>query len=162
MDNEIYIRYGEKHERKELIAIAKTSKHTSGFSNHHYSGELIFEKNWIIVAELKGEVVGFACVRHGTRNKYTSLYYMVVLEKARRLGVGRALLKKTAWDSPHDVIRLRVSLENQDALRFYQRIGFYMLGEAHMSDKNPYARLEWKVATSLMWQEDSKKEVQND
>lgn len=130
-------------EHKAISAIAKLSKFTKGFA----SGGLRFvdtyyEKGWVLVAEHRGKIVGFVCVRHCTRKPHTSIYYIGVAEK--RKGVGKALLMRALKDSPHNALMLISEKENEEGLKFYKHIGFKVVDQGANSAGVPYWRLVYE------------------
>jgi ribosomal protein S18 acetylase RimI-like enzyme len=87
------------------------------------------------IAEEGGKIVGYIWVRmHRTPpihlmvpRQFAEIDTLVVAETHRRAGVGRALVTRAqdwAIEQGADEIRLVVYEFNQDAIRFYERLGF--------------------------------------
>jgi ribosomal-protein-alanine N-acetyltransferase len=77
----------------------------------------------VLVAEVDGEVVGFSVWQAAAEGE-VELLNLAVAEKARRQGVGRALVEamtgKRIW--------LEVRVSNERAIRFYESLGFVRRG----------------------------------
>jgi ribosomal-protein-alanine N-acetyltransferase len=87
----------------------------------------------LAVAAAGGRVVGFAVgkVIGGEPDAVSELESIAVTEDARRLGVGRALLTKTArWctDQGASAMELEVRSRNEAARAFYKEAGFVEAG----------------------------------
>lgn len=118
-------------EHKALVKLAKTGFHTRDFSNAvMFSSPAAYEKGWIRVAEEEGVLLGYTCVRHKIRAPETVLYFITVAPLAKRRGVGRMLLEDLQQHSPHRRCVLNVANDNPEALAFYPRLGFKIIGTA--------------------------------
>ena len=83
----------------------------------------------IVIAEQAGTIVGFAaCQRRQYQNvRYGELITMEVLPRFRRQSIGRELyqtLEKNLRDWGGSRMQLQVSVENEAAVSFYQRLGY--------------------------------------
>lgn len=67
------------------------------------------------VAELNGDIVGFVIYNARKRDGGSTIYYIATTEAARKQGIGAALL----WSVPCP-IRLKVTADNESAIRFYE------------------------------------------
>lgn len=134
----------KEQDHKQICAIAKESKHTSAFSHMMFSGDDAYEKGWIQVAEdeTDGSMLGFYCVRHKTRTPATSLYFITITEDARGLGIGSRMLQHLEDNSPHTCVELNVMKNNPDAIRFYERHGYKIVGES-LKGKGVAMKKEW-------------------
>ncbi len=99
-------------------------------------GTILGDDSDILVAEDGGRIVGFALllqmetppykcvVRHG----YAYLMDLLVIPGYRRRGVGGELLSRAvlwAKDKGLDFVELNVLAQNEDAIRFYKKHGFF-------------------------------------
>lgn len=86
--------------------------------------------HWLAVAEEDGVIVGWLHARiHATLTSVSTaeLTGLVVVEGARRRGVGQALvLEARTWAQAAGCARMRVrsNVNRDDARRFYERLGF--------------------------------------
>lgn len=115
----------------DIVRIARQSKYTRDFSNHIFSGEAMYQKNWVRIAqEEDGTIVGFYCVRHKTRSPVTELYFILVDANARTKGIGRALIEDMKKNSPHKSIQLNCAKDNDAGVSFYECLGAVNIGES--------------------------------
>ena len=125
------VRNAHSCEHDMILAIAKTSRYTKDFSNRvMFSSDAAYEKGWIKVAESDaGEIIGFTCVRHKTRQPETMLYFITIHPEWRGQGVGKIMLDEVMDDGPHSRMALNVMKDNE-AVSFYENLGFERVGEA--------------------------------
>jgi ribosomal protein S18 acetylase RimI-like enzyme len=128
----------KEQDHKALVALAKTSKYTKDFSNEvMFSSEAAYAKGWIRLAENEdGEPIGFYCVRHKVRAPVTMLYFIVVHPDCRDHGVGELLMEDLEQQARAQckvgqayAIHLNVAKDNTGAIRFYERLGFNIIGD---------------------------------
>lgn len=86
-----------------------------------------------LVAVAEGEVVGFANYLPESRDfssvkPSSELVALYVLQKYQRCGIGKALLNKCLELLPSSSVVLFVLEGNQNAIGFYERIGFSFTG----------------------------------
>lgn len=132
------IRAAKHSEHLRVVEIAKAFKVTSGFTHMMFSGKPAYEKGWIRVFDEGGGspgqrgagFLGFTCVRHKVREPVTSLYYIAVHPKCCRTGIGLLLLEDLKKQSPHKVVVLNVTKDNEAAINFYLKHGFVKNGES--------------------------------
>lgn len=125
----LVLRAATVEEHATLAKIAKTSPYTRDFTNTvMFSSEQAYEKGWIRVAELDGQIVGFTCVRHKKRFPETALYFIQIIESHRSRGIGEIMLQDIVDNAPTKTIRLNVMRDNEGARRFYERLGFTVAG----------------------------------
>lgn len=123
-------RRATKEDHAAIVKVAKSSKYTRDFTNTvMFSSDAAYEKGWIRVMEHEGEIVGFTCVRHKTRQPKTMLYFVAVAPEFRRNGLGWIMLEEAMAAGPHSTMELNVMKDNE-ALKFYERNGFRIVGEA--------------------------------
>lgn len=127
-----------------LMAIAKQHKATNAFGHIMFSSQDAYDRGWIrkIIDEIDNVIVGFTCVRHKVREPKTSLYYIAVEQSVRHLGYGQLLLDDLKQQSPHRCIELSCLQNNEPAIRFYQKNGFCVTGEA-LKGKGLHFELKW-------------------
>lgn len=133
-------------EHDQIAAIAKLSKFSKGFA----SGGLryidsYYEKGWVFIAKEGKKILGFVCVRHCVQKSkpHTSVYYLGAAEK--RKGVGTALINAVMLESSWDCIELISEKENEDGFKFYQKLGFKVIGDGANAAGIPYWRLELRA-----------------
>ena len=82
----------------------------------------------VIVAERRGRAVGFLSVVSGTveGEQVREIDLMAVDHQHRREGIGRSLVSRFLADADGRCARVRVGTQaaNEDAIRFYERLGF--------------------------------------
>lgn len=139
-------RKAEFSEHKEIMQLARHSKYTRDFSNHIFSGEAMYDKGWINVAEMElsphPKVVGFYCVRHKVRTPATTLYFIGVDEEYKDLKIGTDLLQHMKDNSPYKCIELNCMKDNEPALKFYEKHKFQITGES-LKGKGVHMELRW-------------------
>lgn len=142
------VRAAVPEEHKALCALARQGgEYTRDFSNMMFSGEHAYAKGWIRVAvafseDDAGDLLGLTCVRHKVRTPVTELYFVVVDPTWRGHGVGSLLLGDLQRQSPHRCIGLNCMQKNVRAVKFYQDLGFTIVGSA-LGDKAHRMQLEW-------------------
>ena len=125
---------GKLHDEKLPMFFNKTGK------GEHLSiiESMIKDENAkILVAKIENKVVGFACLcvqkkeRKGYKvNKIGYIYNLGVDEKYRRKGVGKKLVESAInyfRENGCEAVDLNVFWFNQEALKFYQNLGFDIL-----------------------------------
>ena len=86
----------------------------------------------VVVAHVGGSPLGFAIMKYGDDTAH--LLLMAVHRDARRRGAGRAMLawlEQVAQAAGIGRIRLEARHDNEDALRFYSRVGFVQMALSH-------------------------------
>jgi diamine N-acetyltransferase len=127
----------------ETFAAQNSRENMDKFMNEQFTQELLMkevcaEGNTFLLAEIKGEVVGYARLRESVSPP--ELQEIPSLEIARIYsiqshigkGIGSALMKEcisTAKDRNKQIIWLGVWKENHRAIAFYERWGFEIFGE---------------------------------
>lgn len=96
-----------------------------------------------VATDASGEAVAFAELRQIPSlmlgEAEAELLALVVDEKARRSGVGRALMEKAeAWTRERGcrLLRLRTQVKRLDAHAFYERLGYALLKTQHVYRKD--------------------------
>jgi len=118
------IRKGRPSDLDIIKAIADASRSAIGFVPRPALARGI-ECGWMLVAQSRQEVIGFANYRH-RQDQQTTLYEICVAEGHRRGGIGRALLRALIKESRNvgkTVIRLKCPMDSE-ANSFYRRVGF--------------------------------------
>ena len=111
----------------EILAIAKQSKFTRDYGHMMFSDEAMYEKGWIRMMMINGQIVGFTCVRHKVREPKTKLYFIAVRDGWKNARLGEALMEDLALNTPHKLIELDVDKKNEKVLPFYYRLGYELL-----------------------------------
>ncbi|YP_009966446.1 acetyltransferase [Pseudomonas phage vB_PaeS_PAO1_Ab19] len=125
------VRRATLDEHKAILQVAKQSKYTKDFSNQvMFSSPAAYEKGWICVAELDGEIRGFYCIREKVRSPETVLYFIGVDQEAKGRGLGKQLIEHIMASTRHRRLALNVNKQNEEAQAFYQRLGFQVAGES--------------------------------
>ena len=94
----------------------------------------------ITVAEANGQMMGFVTVDPGTFD----LDQIVVAPEAWGMGVAAALIAEAKRISP-DGLDLHVNTDNARAVRFYEREGFVVSGEAlNWRSGAPVHKMSWR------------------
>lgn len=126
-----------------ICEVAKKNKYTKGATSPHYLSESAYTKGWVgIVKTKRGRIVGFTCVRHLSRDTYTSLYYIGVDPEFQGKGIGHALVNWVMITSPHDRIRLICEKANEDSVAWYHRRGFEVVEDGANKAGEEYWRFE--------------------
>ena len=91
----------------------------------------------MLVAELEGQAVGTASIggRGFERPGSLRLFALDVGTAFRRRGMGTALVQTVeaiAWGRGLDEVNLEVAVDNRDAVRLYERLGYRRHGEPVM------------------------------
>lgn len=139
-----------QEDHKRLCEIARGHYAGSGFSHFMFSGEAAYQKGWIRVAVTDiemgnlpaGTIVGFTCVRQKVRQPETKLYYILVDPRVRRAGIGQLLLDDLIASSPSRKIALDCLKNNAEALAFYRKNGFDIVGES-LKGKGHHLSKHW-------------------
>lgn len=98
----------------------------------------------ITVAEVDGRMVGFVTVDPATYD----LDQLVVAPEAWGMGVAAALIKEARRISPAG-LDLHVNQDNARAIRFYQKHGFVISGEAlNWRSGAPVHKMSWRPRTA--------------
>lgn len=80
-----------------------------------------------LVALSDGQVIGFAC--YGEQDGLSMIHALYVLRAYQRSGVGRALMLECLSRLPQADVRLHVLEGNENAIGFYQHMGFHLTGK---------------------------------
>ena len=94
------------------------------WSRRSWEGELLGERRTVLVARAH-QTVGVICLQ--TVGPAADLQRLVVAPRARRLGVGSALVRAGVDAVRHlgaRTVMLEVGYENEPAIALYQRLGF--------------------------------------
>lgn len=82
----------------------------------------------IWIAKEKDRVIGFCFVKKGDTENYIEALY--VYPNEQRKGAGQKLMHEALnWLGPHKKIGLGVTTYNQQAMKFYQKLGFEISDE---------------------------------
>lgn len=130
-------------DHKSIYYVASRSKYTRGFSNRIYSGPKMYARGWIgVYRNSVKKTVGFVCLRHGTRNGWTTIYDLGVLPEYERRGIGSALAQWALNTSPHKRVHLNVDRSNERAILFYTALGYRRIGDGVWKSGQQYLTLE--------------------
>ena len=127
--NSILIRKGEIANLEELEKIERECFVSEAFSREQIVSILQNLDSISLVAEIKGETVGFILgllkVYHG--KKAGHVHTLDVIKKARRKGIGQSLLEKFeefALQKGAELCYLEVRADNTPALKLYHSMGY--------------------------------------
>ena len=105
------------------------------YANDGFLGGLIegalnerIANNAVLVFEKGGLILGFLEYRQRVRDKMNVVYHLAVDSEHRGKGIAQALMN--ALPLP---IRLKVTSDNPDGIRFYERYGMQRIGEETLS-----------------------------
>jgi ribosomal protein S18 acetylase RimI-like enzyme len=87
--------------------------------------KLMVQGEWFLVAASRGEVIGSVMAGYDGHRGWVN--YLAVSPNARRAGIGRALMNEVELrlrDAGCPKINLQVRETNQEALGFYQALGY--------------------------------------
>jgi ribosomal-protein-alanine N-acetyltransferase len=94
------------------------------WSRRSWEGELLGERRTVLVAR-ESQVLGVICLQ--TLGPAADLHRLVVSPRARRQGVGSALVRAGLAAVRHlgaETVMLEVSYDNEPAIALYQLLGF--------------------------------------
>jgi len=110
--------------RKATLAdkesITKIWRKDSAFLGAIYMGALKerIEKQMVHIYEQDGQIIGFLEYRK-RRDGVSVIYHICVLAEYRKQGIGKALINSLSLP-----MRLKVTGDNENAIRFYEHFGF--------------------------------------
>lgn len=121
------IRKARINDIAEIKAIADANRASLGFIRR---GAFIdgMEREWLLVAEVQDQIIGFALYWH-RRDQQTTLYDLCVAAEWRKQGVGRALIDALIMEARAQgktELQLK-AVEHLLANGFYQRLGFALI-----------------------------------
>lgn len=112
------IREFESNDRGQIVELGK-------ILDREFSFDKIFEKESILVYETDKFIEGF--VVYSKLYEVLDIMYIVVHESSRRRGVASSLISHLIENLNPDKIMLEVRSSNDEALAFYEKIGFKRL-----------------------------------
>lgn len=127
------IRPATQADHLRLCELSRSHPAGRGFTNTlMFSGAVHYEKGWLRVAETDtGEIIGYTCFRFKKRATDTHLYYVIVDPKFREQGVGKSLMADLIAQSKTQTrLTLDCMKDNAPALKFYDGLGFVVIGES--------------------------------
>ncbi len=122
----VRVRKARADDLDAVKALADANKASLGFVLRPVLAAGI-QRDWLLVAERAGQVIGFVHYRH-RQDSQTTLYEICVDEASRRNGVGQSLVQALAIESQalgKAFIRLK-SPTDLPANDFYRRLGFVL------------------------------------
>lgn len=89
--------------------------------------------DFFLIAENKGEMVGFITANRGNKNriKHSACIVVGIREKFRGIGIGTEFFKRlNAWAVENKIVRLELSVlcENEITKKLYENNGFEIEG----------------------------------
>jgi N-acetylglutamate synthase-like GNAT family acetyltransferase len=123
IDN-VHVRKARVEDLDAIKALADANKASLGFVLRPVLAAGI-QRDWLLVAERAGQVIGFVHHRH-RQDSQTTLYEICVDEASRRNGVGRSLVQALTAES-RSLGKIRVCLKapaDLPANEFYRQLGF--------------------------------------
>jgi ribosomal protein S18 acetylase RimI-like enzyme len=104
-------------------------------SLENLSAQLDRDGEAFLVAQVGDEIVGTSSARR-ERDRAALLTRLYVLPAYQGIGIGRTLLQVTLAHFPHaPVARLEVELQNEPAIAFYERMGFFLQRSARFDGR---------------------------
>lgn len=88
-----------------------------------------YDRQWVGILWTDTKPVGFWVVRHGKRQPWTTIHEIGVVPEEQRKGYGERMVMHLFDTSLHKRIRLVCDARNEGGLKFYDRLGFRVLGE---------------------------------
>ncbi|QGJ71401.1 N-acetyltransferase [Planctomycetales bacterium 10988] len=123
--------------RQETFTWLNTSKFQLSDFDRDTEGEVI----WVALQD--GKAVGFL----GCWEPENFIHHLYVLRKARKEGIGKALLS-TCLKSLIGPVQLKCSKENHHAFQFYQHLGWQVIGE-NTNEEGAYYLMEFRTSNLL-------------
>ncbi|MCM3739652.1 GNAT family N-acetyltransferase [Oceanobacillus luteolus] len=135
-----------KMKRRDVAAVqtvAKTSWNATyagiipvdiqeSFLSKAYSDKMLLKrrrKTYIFIAEVEGNIVGFANYSKVQSDKKCHLHAIYILPEYQSKGIGSRLLNIGMEKLGAKEITLHVERKNENALNFYKKKGFQMISE---------------------------------
>ena len=131
-DSDFSLRDYERGDFAEIVALDRECFEPGiAYSNREMSRFLTFATRIAIVAQRDGRIDGF-CIGYLAPGRTAHIITLDVRAGQRRTGIGRALLEGTiarlARAGAAETF-LEVDVTNQNAIAFYERLGFQRRGE---------------------------------
>ena len=149
---ELWIRLARKNDLAALTAALEPEISATQVNRRLEESRLGYRE--MLVAELNGQAVGTVSVggvgfqRPGS----LSLFALDVGEVYRNRGIGTALVKAVeavAADRGLDKVNLEVAIDNENAIRLYERLGFRRLGDPVMDHCQQTEAPSWVMVKEL-------------
>lgn len=138
------VRKAQAEDLDAVKALADANKASLGFVLRSALAAGI-QRDWLLVAERAGQVIGFVHYRH-RQDSRTTLYEICVDEASRRNGVGRSLVQALAVESQSlgkACIWLKCPAD-LPANEFYGRLGFVLTAVEQGRRRQLNVWVDWK------------------
>lgn len=131
------------HDEIVRLTRAPELKHVRDFSNKFMSGPDAYAKQRILVVRDKGAIVGFVSVNHRViRGGYSSINFIGVASSHQGKGIAKALVAEALKRSPWKVLHAHVAESNMQAIAWYTRTKWSVIGHGAWKTKGPYVIME--------------------
>lgn len=128
MRHSVHVEVARKRDDRQICKVAKASgKFARDFASIMFIRQGIdrlYQRQAVLGAWVRNELVGFCCAPHLIRKPHTSVYYMGVLPEHRQSGAGKALVLFALKASPHGRLELVCEEGNAEGMAFYKALGF--------------------------------------
>lgn len=128
---EIKILPAQLSDLDELLRLEQESFQTDVLSKASFRHFLQSDKSDLIVAKKSKQILGYALMLYKRGTSLARLYSIAVDPKARGLGIGSKLLKRSeelALDRNKAYLRLEVRTDNKKAIELYKDSGYRQFG----------------------------------
>ena len=149
--SEIKISFQKNKIRKELLAITdKNINNTRFYNDNNFNSDLVKKmyQIWIkkscedpsttvLTAEYKNKIVGFITFSHGYE-RISTIGLVAIDKNYQRLGIGKSIMNEClylCYKQKKTRISVATQLNNQPAIKFYERLGFKVLRKSNWYHK---------------------------
>lgn len=145
--NTAYIRKAVLQDLEALLALEKACFETDRLSRRSFRHWLTADNCGFLVAELDGQVVGYALILYLRGTSLARLYSIAVDPTRRGGGIARKLVtegEKAAKENGRLFLRLEVSIDNEAAIQLYRAMGYQPFGiyRNYYEDNNDALRMQ--------------------
>ncbi len=149
--SEIKISFQKNQIRNELLAISdKNINNTRFYNDNNFDSDLVKKmyQIWIkkscedpsttvLTAEYKNKIVGFITFSHG-HEEISNIGLVAIDKNYQRLGIGKSIMNEClylCYKQKKTRISVATQLNNQPAIKFYERLGFKVLRKSNWYHK---------------------------
>ena len=127
----ILIRSGQLADLESLLALENSCFTTDKLSRRSFRRWLSTEHSVLLIAESEQLIVGYILIIHHPGTRLARIYSLAVSPDQRGHGIAKSLLiegEQAAKAKGHLYLRLEVSIDNQAAIKLYEKLGFQNFG----------------------------------